>query len=66
MNKNLQLIMLTTFGLGLLIFTLSNLFKGYLPEFILGFCEGMSIVFIISGCLYLCCCFVKKRIGKVR
>lgn len=61
MNKTLQYVMLLSFHLGYLIFTLSSIFRNSLTDFALGFCEGSSIVFIVAGLIYFCWCFAKKK-----
>lgn len=46
---------------GLLVFTVSSIFKARLTDFELGFCEGISIVCILTGFVYFCWCFAKKK-----
>jgi len=61
MNKRFQFIMLCLFALGLIIFSFSNLLRNILPHFLLGFCEGLSFVLIISGGIYMIYSFIKKK-----
>lgn len=61
MNKIFQYVMLTCMALGYLIYSMSRIFRDYLTDFWLGFCEGLSMVFIISGFIYVCWCLAKKK-----
>ncbi len=49
MNKKIKYVMLSLFLLGLLISTISRMLNDYLTDFALGFCQGLSIVFIFIG-----------------
>jgi hypothetical protein len=53
--------MLLSLALGLLIFSLSSIFRNQLTDFSLGFCEGISIVFILIGFTYKCWCIAKRK-----
>lgn len=48
-----------TIGAG--IFALSSIFRKELSDFALGFCEGVSVVLILSSAIYLIRYFVKKK-----
>lgn len=61
MNKRLQYIMFACFWLGLLILSLSSIFRHSLTDFTLGFCEGVSFSLIVIGFIYLFWCFIKKK-----
>ncbi len=61
MNKRFRFIMLLISLLGYLIFTLSQIFRHSLTDFIFGFCEGISFVFIVIWGIYMCYCFARKK-----
>lgn len=46
---------------GLLIFSLSSMTRYSLSDFQLGFCEGMSLVLILTGFVYLCWSLAKRE-----
>ena len=43
------------------VFALSRIFRKELSDFALGFCEGVSVVLILSSAIYLIRYFVKKK-----
>lgn len=43
------------------VFALSSIFRKELSDFALGFCEGVSVVLILSSAIYLIRYFVKKK-----
>ena len=47
--------------IGSAVFSLGSIFRHRLSDFALGFCEGVSIVLIISSGIYLLRYFLKKR-----
>ena len=49
------------FIFGSAAFTLSGIFRHQLSDFALGFCEGMSVVFMLSSAIYLAWYFIKKK-----
>lgn len=59
MKKPLRVLLFMTFGLGNLLLLLSRTFNDNLTDFGLGFLEGISIVFILTGTIYLFRCAVK-------
>jgi len=61
MNKKIHYMMLPISVLGFLIFCLSSIFRHSLTDFIFGFCEGISVVFMVTWCIYMCFCFAKKQ-----
>ena len=61
MSRKVQYMMLLSLALGLVIFTLSSIFRNYLTDFQLGFCEGVSIVFLVVGFIYMGWCFINKK-----
>jgi hypothetical protein len=61
MNKKFKFMTLLLYLLGFMIFSLSNIFRTRLTDFELGFCEGISIVFIVAGFIYMCWCIFKKK-----
>ena len=48
-------------AIGAAIFSLSSIFRNELSDFALGFCEGVSVVLILSSAIYLIRYFVKKK-----
>ena len=60
-RKRLKLFMLICCALGLLTLSLSSIFRHQLSDFAVGFCEGVSIVFIIVGIFYMGWCIGKKK-----
>jgi len=61
MNKKIQFMMLLISALGFLILSLSSIFRYSLTDFALGFCEGISVVFIAAWGVYMVFCFVRKH-----
>ncbi|EPY2286006.1 hypothetical protein FDB88_01085 [Clostridium sporogenes] len=61
MNKKFQFIMLLISALGFLTLSLSHIFRYSLTDFTLGFCEGLSLVCIITWGIFMCYCFIKKK-----
>ncbi|MBE5967878.1 MAG: hypothetical protein E7255_13090 [Lachnospiraceae bacterium] len=61
MNKKLQFIMLLIAALGFLTLSLSSIFRSALADFTFGFCEGLSLVCIITWGLFMGYCFIKKK-----
>ena len=61
MKKRLKLFMLICYALGLLTLLVSIIFRHQLSDFAVGFCEGVSIVFIIVGIFYMGWCIGKKK-----
>lgn len=53
MNKKFQVMMLIFYALGFLIFSLSSVFRDHFTDFELGFSKGISIVFIVTGFIYI-------------
>lgn len=54
-------VILVAYLIGLFVFSLSSIFRHQLTDFELGFCEGVSIVCILTGFIYFCWCFAKKK-----
>ena len=48
-------------AIGAGIFSLSSIFRNELSDFALGFCEGVSVVLLLSNAIYLIRYFVKKK-----
>lgn len=61
MNKTFQIMMLIFYALGFLIFSLSSIFRDSFTDFQLGFFKGISIVFIVTGFIYICWCIFKGK-----
>ena len=61
MNKNLRFAIILSYWLGLLIYTLSSIFRDYLTDFTLGFCEGISVSLMVIGVIYFGWCLAKKK-----
>lgn len=61
MRRRLQYMMLLSFGLGSLIFSLSSIFRYSLTDFALGFWEGISSVFMVTWIIYFSWCLAKKK-----
>ena len=47
--------------LGQLVYVLSSIFRKSLTDFQLGFCEGFSLVAMVTGLVYVCWSFAHKR-----
>jgi len=60
-KKIFSYVILVCYSIGLLTFSLSSIFRDSLSDFAKGFCEGLSIVFILAGFIYMCWCVVKKK-----
>lgn len=43
------------------VFALSSIFRKELSDFVLGFCEGVSVVLILGSAIYLIAHFMKKK-----
>lgn len=52
---------LACYAVGLLTFSLSSIFRDKLSDFTRGFCEGISLVFILVGFIFMCWCAIKKK-----
>ncbi|SDB91619.1 hypothetical protein SAMN05216323_100922 [Williamwhitmania taraxaci] len=61
MKKRLQILILSFYASGLLIKSLSSIYRDEMSKMILGFCEGISLVFILLGFAYMCWCLAKNR-----
>ncbi|SHK73250.1 hypothetical protein SAMN02745163_04363 [Clostridium cavendishii DSM 21758] len=61
MKKRFQYFMLIISLIGYLFFCLSKIFRNDLSDFTLGFCEGSSVVFIVSWGIYMILCLVKGK-----
>ncbi len=48
-------------AIGAGIFSLSSIFRNELSDFVLGFCEGVSIVLMLGSAISLVRYFVKKK-----
>lgn len=44
--------------------SLSSIFRNELSDFALGFCEGVSVVLILSSAIYLIRYFVKRNLNN--
>lgn len=68
MRKPIRILLFLTFGIGNLLLLFSRIFSESLNDFLLGFLEGLSIVLIIIGTIYLTQCAIKGehplRTGK--
>lgn len=61
MKKRLSIFIFVCYILGLMAVLFSSIFRSHLSDFALGFCEGVSIVFIIFGIFYMGWCIAKKK-----
>lgn len=61
MKKRVNVFIFVCYILGLMAISFSLLFRSQLSDFALGFCEGISIVFIIVGIFYMGWCIRKKE-----
>lgn len=61
MNKKFKLILLVFYALGFLMYSLSRIFANCLSEFALGFLEGISTIFIISGFICIVWSLIKNK-----
>jgi hypothetical protein len=61
MNKKLQKLMIPFNITGLLMFTVTRLFRNSFSDFWLGFMEGFSIVWIVTGTVFILWSLSKKR-----
>lgn len=59
MKKSVRFLFFLTFGVGNLLLIFSRIFSDQLNDFFLGFLEGISIVLIINGTIYLTRCAIK-------
>ncbi len=60
-TKRLYTIAILFLVVGCAVFSLSSIFKNGLSDFALGFCEGVSVMMILSSAIYLIVYFVKKK-----
>jgi len=60
MSKKLKILILSFYASGLLLLSVSSLLKHNLTDFWLGFCEGISLVFIILGSAYVIWILINK------
>ncbi|GET24815.1 hypothetical protein [Prolixibacter sp. NT017] len=61
MKKPIRFLLFLTFGVGNLLLLFSRIFSDNLNDFLLGFLEGISIVLIINGAIYLTRCAIKRK-----
>jgi len=61
MRKKANILMMGFFGLGQLTRALTNFLGENLSAFAQGFLDGISIVFVIFGLVYICKCFIQKK-----
>jgi len=61
MRKKVNILMMGFFGLGQLTRALTNFLGENLSAFAKGFLDGTSIVFVISGFVYICKCLIQKK-----
>jgi len=59
MKNTGRILLFSSFGLGNIILLFTRFYGDRLSDFMLGFYEGVSIAFIISGASYLMYCAVK-------
>lgn len=60
-KKRVGMIIMLLYSAGLLIFSLSSIFRDNLSGFLLGFREGVSLVLILAGCVYIVWGWVHKK-----
>lgn len=61
MKKPIRFLSFLTFGVGNLLLIFSRIFSDNLNDFLLGFLEGISVVLIINGTIYLTRCAIKGK-----
>ncbi|GET22129.1 hypothetical protein [Prolixibacter denitrificans] len=61
MKKTIRFLLFLTFGVGNLLLIFSRIFSDHLNDFLLGFLEGISVVLIINGTIYLTRCAIKRE-----
>ncbi|MDF2819857.1 MAG: hypothetical protein K0R15_298 [Clostridiales bacterium] len=61
MNKKLRILVLICYAVGQLTLSLSSMFRDNLSDFAMGFCEGVSVVFIFIGLIYFGWCIYNKK-----
>jgi len=61
MKKTIRFLLFLTFGVGNLLLLFSRIFSDNLNDFLLGFLEGISVVLIINGTIYLTRCVIKRE-----
>lgn len=60
MNKKYGFVLFSCFGLGNLILLISKFYSDIWSEFALGFMEGISLILIVVGTVYLLYCVITK------
>jgi hypothetical protein len=60
-RKKINILMMGFFGLGQLTRALTNFLGENLSDFAQGFLDGISIVFVISGFIYICKCLIQRK-----
>lgn len=60
-KKFLKKYIMFLYLVGIVVFTLSNIFRHELSDFQVGFCEGVSIVLILAGFVTIGLSLVKKE-----
>jgi len=61
MSKRLKILILSFYATGLLLFSVSSMLRHNLTDFWLGFCEGISLVFILLGSAYMIWSLINKK-----
>jgi len=60
LNRKFRIFILSIYGSGLFIFSLSHIFRDSLTDFGRGFCDGVSVMFIAAGSVYFCWCLIHR------
>ncbi|MDM8160933.1 hypothetical protein QUH73_14000 [Labilibaculum sp. K2S] len=61
MNNTLRILLFSLFGIGNILLLISRKLKDQFTDFELGFLEGLSVVCILTGAVYLTWCAFKKQ-----
>lgn len=61
MKRNKRILMLVFYFVGMSVSVLSSIFRRSLSDFTLGFFEGMSIVLILLGFIYMVWCLAHRK-----
>lgn len=60
-KKRLKLMILLFQAIGFVIFAFSSIYKDQMTDYAFGFARGISIVFILTGTIYIIYCAVKRK-----
>ena len=66
LNRKWMIISIFSFGFGNTLIALSRIFREFINEFTLGFCDGVSIVSVLLGVAGMLICISQRKKCSVK